>query len=262
MIPEGHRLALERRGFVLLPAVVPIGQCARLVDRLEQLYASEGDQAGSEFRQEPGARRLANLVDKDHPGDPLLAACIDHPTLVPYVAAVIGDRFKLSSLNARSANPGNQSVQPLHADGGAVPDPRGFWVCNLLLMLDDFNADNGALRVVPGTHRSSRLPADALADPLAHHPDEVMITGQVGDVLVLNSHCWHGGLANRSRHPRRALHVYYCRWDKPQQQYQKRLLSAETQARLSPGQRAMCALDDPENDRLSSTDSGRSGFLT
>jgi hypothetical protein len=148
MIPEGHRLALERRGFVLLPAVVPIGQCARLVDRLEQLYASEGDQAGSEFRQEPGARRLANLVDKDHPGDPLLAACIDHPTLVPYVAAVIGDRFKLSSLNARSANPGNQSVQPLHADGGAVHDPRGFWVCNLLLMLDDFNADNGALRTL------------------------------------------------------------------------------------------------------------------
>ena len=112
-----------------------------------------------------------------------------------------------------------------------------------------------------GRHRTGRLPADALADPLARHPDEVMITGQVGDVLVLNSHCWHGGLANRSRRPRRALHVYYCRWDKPQQQYQKRLLSAETQARLSPGQRAMCALDDPENDRLSSADSGRSGFL-
>ena len=261
MIPEGHRQALYRRGFVQLPAVLPIGQCARLVDRLEQLYASEGEQAGSEFRREPGARRLANLVDKDRPGEPLLAACIDHPALVPYVAAVIGDRFKLSSLNARSANPENQSVQPLHADGGALPDARGFWVCNLLLMLDDFTADNGALRVVPGSHHSGCLPADALADPLARHPDELIITGQVGDVLVLNSHCWHGGLANRSHRPRRALHVYYCRRDKPQQQYQKHLLSAETQARLSPGQRAMCALDDPENDRLSSADSGRSGFL-
>ena len=261
MIPEGHRQALERLGFVQLPAVFAISHCARLLDRLEQLYASEGEQAGSEFRQEPGARRLANLVDKDRPGDPLFADCIDHPSLVPYVAAVIGDRFKLSSLNARSANPENRSVQPLHADSGALPDARGFWVCNLLLMLDDFTADNGALRVVPGSHRSGRLPADALADPLARHPDEVVITGQVGDVLVLNSHCWHGGLANHSYRPRRALHLYYCRWDKPQQQYQKRLLSAETQARLSPGQRAMCALDDPENDRLSGPDSGRSGFL-
>jgi hypothetical protein len=261
MIPEGHRQALERQGFVQLPAVLPLRLCGRLVDRLEQLYTAEGAQAGSEFRQEPGARRLANLVDKDTPGDPLFASCIDHPALVPYVAAVIGDRFKLSSLNARSANPGNHQVQPLHADGGAVPDARGYWVCNLLVMLDDFTADNGALRIVPGTHRRGRLPADALTDPLAPHPDQVLITGQVGDVLVLNSHCWHGGLANHSHRPRRALHIYYCRRDKPQQQYQKQLLSAETQARLTPGQRAMCALDDPDNDRLSSADTGRSGFL-
>jgi ectoine hydroxylase-related dioxygenase (phytanoyl-CoA dioxygenase family) len=261
MMSDWHRESLDRRGFVQLPAALPIARCARLVDRLEQLYASEGERAGSEFRQEPGARRLANLVDKDRPGDPLFASCIDHPGLVPYVAAVIPDRFKLSSLNARSANPGNQTVQPLHADGGALPDARGFWVCNLLLMLDDFTADNGALRVVPGTHRSGCLPADALADAHAPHPDQVMITGQVGDVLVLNSHCWHGGLANHSAHPRRALHLYYCRWDKPQQQYQRRLLSAETQARLTPGQRAMCALDDPDNDRLSGADSGHSGFL-
>jgi hypothetical protein len=261
MIPEGHHRALDRRGFVQLPGALPLRLCGRLLDRLEALYAAEGERAGSEFRQEPGARRLANQVDKDLAGDPLFAGCIDHPALVPYVAAVIGDRFKLSSLNARSANPENAEVQPLHADGGALPDTRGFWVCNLLVMLDDFTADNGALRVVPGTHRSGRLPADALADPLAPHPDQVMITGQVGDVLVLNSHCWHGGLANHSHRHRRALHVYYCRWDKPQQQYQKRLLSAETQARLTPSQRAMCALDDVENDRLSGADSGRSGFL-
>jgi Phytanoyl-CoA dioxygenase (PhyH) len=261
MIPEAHRQALDYQGFVQLPGVLPLSLCARLLDRLEQLYAAEGDRAGSEFRQEPGARRLANLVEKDLPGDPLFAACIDHPALVPYVAAVIGDRFKLSSLNARSANPENGAVQPLHADGGAVPDARGFWVCNLLLMLDDFSADNGPLRVVPGSHRSGRLPAEALPDPLASHPAQVMITGRVGDVLVLNSHCWHGGLANHSHRHRRALHVYYTRWDKPQQQYQKRLLSPATQARLTASQRAMCALDDPENDRLSEAESGRSGFL-
>ena len=48
-----------------------------------------------------------------------------------------------------------------------------------------------------------------------------------GDVVVMNAHMWHGGTANRTGHPRRAMHVYYTRWDQPQQQYQKRLLSAE-----------------------------------
>lgn len=261
MIPEAHRRALAERGFLALPGALPADLCRRLVERLEALYRAEGERAGSEFRQEPGARRLANLVDKDADGESLFAGCIDHPALVPYVAAVIGDRFKLSSLNARSANPHNGEVQPLHADGGALPDARGFWVCNLLVMLDEFTAENGALRVVPGTHRSGRLPAEALADPRAPHPDEVMITGAVGDVLVLNSHAWHGGLANHSPHPRRALHVYYCRWDKPQQQHQKALLSARSQARLTASQRAMCALDDPDNDRLSAAGSGQSGFL-
>jgi hypothetical protein len=47
----------------------------------------------------------------------------------------------------------------------------------------------------------------------------------------------------------------------PQQQYQRRLLRAETQARLSPDLRWLLALDDPLNDRLSQESSGKSGFL-
>ena len=46
------------------------------------------------------------------------------------------------------------------------------------------------------------------------------------------------------------MHVYYTRWDKPQQQWQKKWLSAELQARLSPEARRILALDDPLNDEL------------
>ncbi len=257
VIPESHRQALDQLGYVKLPGAVAPAVRERLVARMEELFAEEGERAGSEFKQEPGARRLANLVDKD----PLFADCIAWPQLLAYVAAVLGERFKLSSLNARSASPGNGVDQPLHADGGSLPDAQGSWVCNLLWMLDDFHADNGALRVVPGSHRAGRLPGEALADPLAPHPQQVLITGRAGDLLVMNAHLWHGGLANRTANVRRALHVYYCRWDKPQQQYQKRLLRASVQAQLSPLQRQLCALDDALNDQLSSADTGRSGFL-
>jgi hypothetical protein len=255
MISDEQKGQLRAVGYLLLPgAVAPLVE--RVRELLEEIYAREGESAGSEFKQEPGSRRLANLVDKD----PLFAECIAQPLLLACVGEVIGPRFKLSSLNARSANPHNGVDQPLHADGGALPDEAGSWVCNTLWMLDDVTPDNGALRIVPGTHRAGRLPGDALADPTAPHPEQIVVTGRAGDVLVLDAHAWHGGLANRTARPRRALHAYYCRQDKPQQQYQKALLRPEVQARLTPQQRAICALDDPSNDALSAG-AGRSGFL-
>jgi hypothetical protein len=57
------------------------------------------------------------------------------------------------------------------------------------------------------------------------------------------------------------MHSFYCRRDQPQQQYQKKLLRAETQARLSESLRWLLALDDPLNDQLSAQASGKSGFL-
>ena len=93
------------------------------------------------------------------------------------------------------------------------------------------------------------------------HPREILVTGRAGDVVVMNAHMWHGGTANRTAAPRRAMHAYYTRFDKPQQQYQRRLLRPETQARLSPSARKLLALDDPLNDELSARLSGMSGFL-
>jgi ectoine hydroxylase-related dioxygenase (phytanoyl-CoA dioxygenase family) len=128
-------------------------------------------------------------------------------------------------------------------------------------MLDDFTTENGAIRMVPGSHQFGRLPQDALADPVAPHPDEDLLTGAAGTVVVMNAHMWHGATANRSNGQRRAMHAFYTRWDKPQQQYQKRLLRPEVQQGLSPQLRKVLALDDARNDELSANVTRTSGFL-
>jgi ectoine hydroxylase-related dioxygenase (phytanoyl-CoA dioxygenase family) len=96
---------------------------------------------------------------------------------------------------------------------------------------------------------------------LAPHPDEVLLTGKAGSVAVMNAHVWHGGTANRTAAPRLAMHAFYCRGDKPQQQYQKALLRPEVQAALDPELRQILALDDLANDALSANVDVRSGFL-
>ena len=57
------------------------------------------------------------------------------------------------------------------------------------------------------------------------------------------------------------MHAFYCRRDKPQQQYQKQLLRPEVQAGLDPALRAILALDDPLNDDVTINAQVRSGFL-
>src|SRR5690242_19749416 len=127
------RRALDEDGYLVLGALLPGELLARLRRRVEELFAAEGDAAGSEFKQEPGCRRLANLVDKRD----VFRAVIAHPRVLEYVRHVLGPGLKLSSLNARSVNPGG-GTQPLHADMGALPDAKGYWVCNTVWMLDDY----------------------------------------------------------------------------------------------------------------------------
>jgi ectoine hydroxylase-related dioxygenase (phytanoyl-CoA dioxygenase family) len=161
----------------------------------------------------------------------------------------------------RVAEPNEGGLQPLHIDMGLPPDAMGFATCNTVWMLDDFTPENGALRVVPGSHKWGKRPQEVVADPNAPHPDELLVTGKAGDVVVMNAAAWHGGTLNRTARPRRAMHGFYVRRDIPQQQYQKKLLRYETQARLSPDLRRILALDDPMNDELCASGVQLSGFM-
>ena len=72
-------------------------------------------------------------------------------------------------------------------DRGGPVEPGDYQVCNSIWLLDDFTASNGATRVVPGSHRARTVPRLALADPAAEHPDQVLVTGPAGTVVVFNT---------------------------------------------------------------------------
>jgi ectoine hydroxylase-related dioxygenase (phytanoyl-CoA dioxygenase family) len=252
-----ERELLDEQGFVVLENAMGRDLLRELRQRIHEVYTLEGDRAGSEFRTEAHAQRLANLVDKGE----VFRRAIVTPRVVECVRHVLGPQIKLSSLNARSADPNGDLPQPLHVDMAAVADEQGYWVCNTIWMLDDFTTENGATRVIPGSHTWGRRPQDVLDDVLAPHPQEVLVLGAAGSIAVMNAHAWHGGTANRTQAPRLAMHAFYCRRDKPQQQYQKQLLRAEVQASLSPELRAILALDDPLNDAISANVAVRSGFM-
>lgn len=254
MLTAVEKRQLDDEGYLAFPGLMSAELLESLRRRIDELFEQEGEAAGAEFKHEPGARRLANLVNKGRIFEEVMLA----PQVLESMAHVLGPCFKLSSFNARTPDPYGEGNQPLHVDSGAMPDDKGYWVCNSIWMLDDFTVENGATRMIPGSQSWRRLPGPGI---YGAYPGERLITGKAGTVAIMNAHMWHAGTSNRTPYPRRALHVYFTRWDKPQQQYQKQLLSPEVQGRLTPEARRLLALDDPLNDELSLTGSGASGFL-
>ena len=231
-LSAAERDQLDRDGYLPLPAILSPQQVTTIGERLDELSRLEGAAAGLEVHQEAGTDRLADLVNKD----PMFEVCFTHPRVLAAIAHVLGGEFKLSSLNSRAALPG-QGLQGLHADWSGPVTPGDYYVCNSIWLLDDFTAENGATRLVPGSHRSGKAPRDSMADPSAAHPDEIQIIAPAGTVVIFNSHTWHGGTLNRSDRRRRAMHSYFCRRDQPQQLDQRRYIRPETAARLSPAAR-------------------------
>ncbi len=227
-LTAAERAQLDEAGFVPLPGILSAGQLQVIRQRLAELSAAEGDRAGLEVHQEEGTDRLADLVNKD----PVFEVCFTCPRVLAAVAHVLGDFTPLLAEQPRRAAQGRPSAAARRL---GEPVPAGdYQVCNSIWLIDDFTADNGATRVVPGSHRSAQLPRQAMADPGDHHPDEVKLLGRAGTVVVFNAHLWHGGTRNTTGRPRRALHSYFCRRGGKQQLDQRAYARPETLARLSP----------------------------
>ncbi|MGW5360867.1 phytanoyl-CoA dioxygenase family protein [Actinopolymorpha pittospori] len=227
------RAQLDNDGFAPLHGILSPPQVEAFGARLAELSVIEGSRAGAEVHQEAGTDRLSDLVNKD----PMFDVCFTHPRVLAAIRHVLGE-FRLSSLNSRAALPG-QGHQGLHTDWGVLRVGEGYQVCNSIWLLDDFTAQNGATRVVPGSHRKRGVaPADELdGDPSATHPDEIQLIAPAGTVVVFNSHLWHGGTRNNTDLPRRAMHSYFARRDVPQQLDQAEYLRVRTRDRLSPAAR-------------------------
>ncbi|MFM8408696.1 MAG: phytanoyl-CoA dioxygenase family protein, partial [Alphaproteobacteria bacterium] len=100
-----------------------------------------------------------------------------------------------------------QGGQSVHRDQWAFdffPFPVGYEVqCNTIWAIDDFTEENGATRLVPGSHRRE----DGLA---FEQGDTVAATMPAGSVLLYTGSLYHGAGANRSGATRRGLNLTYA----------------------------------------------------
>ncbi len=137
-----------------------------------------------------------------------------HPLVLQVMDRVLG-HYQLSAPVGISIGPGERA-QILHRDDAVypLPQPGPPVVVNTMWPLDEFTAENGATRFIPGSHRwePGRVPG----------PDDKLETATLspGSVMFYLGSLWHGGGPNRTGLPRLGVILEYAAaWLRPQENH-------------------------------------------
>ncbi len=140
----------------------------------------------------------------------------------PFVRQAELDELLLSSMTANIVGPGSTAMT-LHADQAYMPATTPYpGVVNVIWLLSDFTADNGATLVAPGSHRAEN-PLQYFLEP----PVCVPLVAPAGTAVFLDGRTWHGTGENRTDTNRSAIFAYYCRPFMRQQENYALTLSSE-----------------------------------
>ena len=214
VLSDAERESLDRDGYVNLGPLLNEDQLQRMRDRYDAAIVEEGASAADKT----GIGRVTDTVVKPMNRDGLLDIIFMHPRLLAVVRHVLGVHLKYIGSNYHCAMPG-YGHQGIHADfvWGVKGEPQ---VVNAVWLIDEFTEENGATRVVPGSHRLGIHPSGDLVNGAPRELNapvegEVKVTGSAGSCLVYNAHLWHSGTQNCTNKLRRAQHAFFGRSTRP-----------------------------------------------
>lgn len=207
---------LEAEGFLMLPQVLDREACETWCELL-----GNADGAGTRgMLHMPEVMRiaqslLADIVRPHLPGQPVPVRGIYFDKRPETNWLVAWHQDLTLALKNRIDMPGWGPW----SDKNGVPhvQPPFEWLERMLtvrLHLDDADEENGALRVLPGTHRHGRLDAAAIQCCRKTHA-EVFCEAQAGDVLLMRPLLLHASSRSLSERRRRILHIEFAGFDLP-----------------------------------------------
>lgn len=200
---------LRRDGYVVLERLFSAGQVAEMRAALAPLFHPRPGRNPFEGLQ---TRRIYALVEKTLACNPL----VEHPLVLGLMDGVLERNYLLSQLQAIEILPG-EAAQPLHCDDSfyPVPRPRPALGAATIMAIDDFTAENGATRVIPGSHHWD------CREPTAREAATALpVVMPAGSVVLFLGTLWHGGGANRSAASRLAVTAQYCApWCRQQENF-------------------------------------------
>jgi ectoine hydroxylase-related dioxygenase (phytanoyl-CoA dioxygenase family) len=222
---EAHVARLVRDGYTLVEDGVAADLCDALAADLLRLERELGAGPAQNIFEGTRTVRIYNLLARGK----LYEQIPVHEAVLPIVDKVLDRGCLVSSLSSIAIGP-DETPQPLHADDQLIPLPRPHVpiIVNSMWAITDFTEENGATRIVPGSHLWPEAP------PLGTRQATVPALMRRGSILVYNGSLWHGGGANRTKARRVGIAMNYCAGWMRQQENQQLGIPLEVARGFSP----------------------------
>jgi hypothetical protein len=202
-------------GLVIPNYQVPPAKLARLREGLDQLIKDNPNVRSEKLI----SAHISEDTNEGVRGNKIFFEFATDPELLDLVEGVIGPDLILWGAQVFCKPPGDGMEVPWHQDGEYWPI-RPLATCTVWVAIDDVTPENGAMRYIPGSHKTGIQrhftdPNDALVLHKVVEPglideskakDDVLSAGQVSlhDVYLI-----HGSPANRSNKRRAGLAMSY-----------------------------------------------------
>jgi ectoine hydroxylase-related dioxygenase (phytanoyl-CoA dioxygenase family) len=196
-----HLESIAAQGYTVLHDVLDAAGCDALIADLDRLEDELAITPADNSFEGANTTRVYNLLAHGA----LWQSIPVHDAVLPVVEGVLDAGCLISSLSSVSIGPG-ETAQPIHADDQMIPLPKPHppTVCNSMWALTDFTEENGATRIIPGSHLADHSPT--YGAPY----DSIAAAMPRGSVLVWHGSLWHGGGANCSDSRRIGIAMNYC----------------------------------------------------
>jgi ectoine hydroxylase-related dioxygenase (phytanoyl-CoA dioxygenase family) len=207
---EHHVQRIDRDGYTILESVIEPDFIDLVAQDLLRIEKERAIRPAKNLFEGFRTVRIYNLLAFGAPYDRVA----NHDGVFSIVEGIIGRGFLVSSMSSIAIE-SDETPQPWHADDQHIPLPRPHVpiVCNTMWALTDFTNDNGATRLVPGSHQATEFPP-----PFGDIDGAIAAEMPRGSVLVYNGSLWHGGGPNKTGERRVGLAMNYCAgWIRPQE---------------------------------------------
>ena len=204
---EADLVALKQQfdsaGYIVVPEFLSHAEISKLVSAIDAHYGRTHDDLNESVhaKGKPFDQFATQVIPWDPvaEGNDFFVSLLDSPELNGITESCLGGGYTGGQSLVMLSPPGGMG-QAWHQD--CPISNEGYFNVNRLIYVDDVTVDNGAIVIVPGSHRMGPIPEGGPQDAMAN---ELALMPSASALVLLNGLVYHRVTPNRSSLPRTSV---------------------------------------------------------